>query len=194
MGAICCLVKAELPLHQGLSQNDDRKGQTFFRGGEERRESDRSRLNKCKKGVFTGGCSSVLWNKINASIKRRNQRGAPQRGVLSQIEESGTFLKSRILFSKEEFPFSKAGFFSQKRRSFLKSWACSETTSGTPDFARSIRPDVLSPVTRKLSSAKITGSLSNCRFQPSVSLSLVSTCHMQLAALRKLRAALSESA
>ncbi|KAM1535738.1 hypothetical protein ACFX1Z_014711 [Malus domestica] len=94
----------------------------------------------------------------------------------------------------EEFPFSKAGFFSQKRRSFLKSWACSETTSRTPDFARSIRPDVLSPVTRKLSPAKITGSLSKCRFQPSVSLSLVNVCHMQLAALRKLRAALSESA
>ncbi|TQD90483.1 hypothetical protein C1H46_023921 [Malus baccata] len=36
---------------------------------------------------------------------------------------------------------------------------------------------MLSSVTRKLSSAKITGSLSKRRFQPSVSLSLVSTCH-----------------
>ncbi|KAM1175261.1 hypothetical protein ACFX19_028284 [Malus domestica] len=29
MGAICCLEKAWMPLHQGLSQNDGRKGQTF---------------------------------------------------------------------------------------------------------------------------------------------------------------------
>ncbi|TQD68544.1 hypothetical protein C1H46_045923 [Malus baccata] len=34
MGAICCLVKAELPLHQGSSQNIDRKGLPFFRGAE----------------------------------------------------------------------------------------------------------------------------------------------------------------
>ena len=34
MGAICCLVKAELPLHHGSSQNDDRKGQTFSEGVE----------------------------------------------------------------------------------------------------------------------------------------------------------------
>ena len=134
MGAICCLVKAGLPLHHGSSQNDDRKGQTFFRGGEERRELDKSRLNKCKKGVFTGGSSSVLWNKINASIKRRNQRGAPQRSVLSQIEESG-------LLSQKPDSFLKRGV------SFLKKWACSETTSRTPDFKRSICPDVSSLVT-----------------------------------------------
>ncbi|KAM1787727.1 hypothetical protein ACFX11_038092 [Malus domestica] len=29
MGAICCLEKAWLPLQQGLSQNDGRRGQTF---------------------------------------------------------------------------------------------------------------------------------------------------------------------
>ncbi|KAM1729386.1 hypothetical protein ACFX12_019784 [Malus domestica] len=29
MGAICCLEKARLPLHQGSSHNDDRNGQTF---------------------------------------------------------------------------------------------------------------------------------------------------------------------
>ena len=72
----------------------------------------------------------MLWNKINASIKRRNQRGAPQRSVLSQIEESGllsqtpdsflkrgvSFLKSRILFSKEAFHFSKKVGLAQKPR------------------------------------------------------------------------------
>ncbi|KAM1339972.1 hypothetical protein ACFX2H_038428 [Malus domestica] len=61
-------------------------------------------------------------------------------------------------------PFSKAGFFSKKRTllsqkpdsflkrgvSFLKGWACSETTSRTPDFKRSICPDMSSLVTRKL--------------------------------------------
>ncbi|KAM1208903.1 hypothetical protein ACFX2J_014505 [Malus domestica] len=36
MGAICCLEKAGLPLHQGSSQNDGRKGQTFFRGVKEK--------------------------------------------------------------------------------------------------------------------------------------------------------------
>ena len=76
----------------------------------------------------------MLWNKINASIKRRNQRGAPQRSVLSQIEESG-------LLSQKSDSFLKRGV------SFLKGWACSETTSRTPDFKRSICPDVLSLVT-----------------------------------------------
>ena len=36
MGAICCLEKAWLSLLQGSSQNDGRKGQTFFRGVKER--------------------------------------------------------------------------------------------------------------------------------------------------------------
>ncbi|KAM1314698.1 hypothetical protein ACFX2F_018541 [Malus domestica] len=29
MGAICCLEQAWLPLHQGSSQNDNRRGHTF---------------------------------------------------------------------------------------------------------------------------------------------------------------------
>ena len=71
----------------------------------------------------------MLWNTISASIKRRNRRGAPQRSVRSQIEESGllsqtpdsflkrgvSFLKSRILFSKEAFHFSKNGLAQKPR-------------------------------------------------------------------------------
>ncbi|KAM1077504.1 hypothetical protein ACFX2J_024583 [Malus domestica] len=79
----------------------------------------------------------VLKCELNASIKRRNRRGAPQRSVLSQIEESG-------LLSQKPDSFLKRGV------SFLKGWACSETTSRTPDFKRSICPDVSSLVTRKL--------------------------------------------
>ena len=96
MGAIYCLVKAELPLHQCSSQNDDRKGQTFSEGVE------KEEIGQIQ---IIGGSSSVLWKKINASIKRRNQRGAPQKS------------KKRPLANRRvEAPFSKAGFFSQKRR------------------------------------------------------------------------------
>ncbi|KAM1282134.1 hypothetical protein ACFX2H_022532 [Malus domestica] len=72
----------------------------------------------------------------------------------------------------------RSQFKDRRGASFLKSWACSQTTD-----SRYRRVSAFSassaPVTRKLSFAKITGSLSKRQFQPSVSFSLVSTCHMQ---------------
>ena len=66
----------------------------------------------------------MSWNKIRASIKRRNgevllrdRRGAPQRSKTrsSQIEEaSSRKSKSQAPFSKGRFPFSKSHSFSQK--------------------------------------------------------------------------------
>ena len=124
------------------------------------KRSDWSRLKKCKKGVFTGGNSSVLWNKISAFIKRRNWRGTTQRSKRhsSDIEEASFCKSKKRSFLKSQTLFSKEAFLSQKPDSFIKSWACSETSSRPLDFKRSIFLDLSSLVTCTVSFAEITGS------------------------------------
>ncbi|KAM2122545.1 hypothetical protein ACFX1Q_020208 [Malus domestica] len=51
MGAICCLEKAWMPLHQGSSQNDDRRGQTFSKRLKRRAQKSKRRAQKSKRPI-----------------------------------------------------------------------------------------------------------------------------------------------
>ncbi|KAM1559965.1 hypothetical protein ACFX1X_003246 [Malus domestica] len=148
MGAICCLEKAELPLHQGSSQIDGRKGQTFFRGVKER--GDRTSQDR----------RSAKREFLQAKIQKCFERPAylykkSARDGISEIEEVSSEIEEAI--PKSKIP---------------KSVNCLS---------------LVSTHHTQLSFAKMTGSLSKHRFQPSVSLSLVSTCHMQSLPSTKLR-------
>ncbi|KAM2947668.1 hypothetical protein FF1_034777 [Malus domestica] len=186
-------------------------------------------------GVFTRGSSSVLWNKLNASIKRRNRRGAPQRSVLSQIEESGflsqkpdsflkrgvSVLKSRILFSKEAFHFLKAGLAQKPRaeprisKDQLSRRVVTCHTQIALRKSRAVCRSTNSEIEEGNSTVKDTLAFSKAGLQPTgkssfPDLSARVTCYLynrrcseleapipdinEESALRKLRAALSESA
>ncbi|KAM1206268.1 hypothetical protein PS1_006949 [Malus domestica] len=178
MGAICCLEKAGLPLHQGSSQNDGRKGQTFSEVLK-KEEVGQVKIVEVQEGSFYRQKFKCALNVLHTSIK---------------ISTRWNFRDRR-----GELRNRRGAFKNQRGASFLKSWACSETTANLlfqifphlshatsaldgiseieeviPDIGKtSAFPDVSTSVTCRVSFAKITGSLSK-HFSRRVNI-----CHMQ---------------
>ncbi|KAM1317838.1 hypothetical protein ACFX2H_003041 [Malus domestica] len=181
MGTICCLEKAGLPLHQGSSQNDGRMGQTFS----EVLKKDKVgqvKIVEVQEGSFYKQKFKCALNVLRTSIKiSTRQDFRDRRGELRNRRGQ---LKNR------------------RGASFLKSWACSETTANLlfqicPHLSHATSAldgiseieeasseieeasaflDVLASVTCRVSFAEITGSLSKRRFQISERHLLFQTC------------------
>ncbi|KAM1543716.1 hypothetical protein ACFX15_012836 [Malus domestica] len=144
MGTICCLEKVRLPLHQGSSQNDGRKGQTFSKVLK-REEVGQIKILEVQEGSF------YWWRfkcalELNASLYKnlhstelqkskrrllRNQRGVyflkswaaqKPRGSISEIEEAFAFSKAGLLKNHE------GRSQKSKRRLRSQKLGCSETT------------------------------------------------------------------
>ena len=114
MGAICCLEKAGLPLQQGSSQNDGRRGQTFSKVLKREEVGQIKILEvqewsfywwrfKCVLELNASPYKKLHSTELQTSKRRllRNRRGvcflkswAAQRprGPISEIEEAPTFL------------------------------------------------------------------------------------------------------
>ncbi|KAM1603260.1 hypothetical protein ACFX1Z_029882 [Malus domestica] len=173
MGAICCLEKTGLPLHQGSSQNDGRRGQTFSEMLK-KEEVGQVKIVEMQEGSFYKQKFKCALNVLRTSIK---------------ISTRWDFRDRR-----GELRNRRGQLKNQRGASFLKSWACLETMANLlfqiclhlshatsalngiseiekaiPDIGEaSAFPDVSASVTCKVSFAKITGSLSKRRFQPSI--------------------------
>ncbi|KAM2009047.1 hypothetical protein ACFX16_003876 [Malus domestica] len=138
MGAICCLEKAGLPLQQGSSQNDGRRGQTFSKVLKREEVGQIKILEvqewsfywwifKCALELNVSPYKNLHSTKLQKSKRRllRNRRGvcflkswATQRprGSISEIEEALAFSKAGLLKDHEgrsqkskRLAFSKAG-------------------------------------------------------------------------------------
>ncbi|KAM0959394.1 hypothetical protein TB2_024176 [Malus domestica] len=200
MGAICCLEKAGLPLHQGSSQNDGRRVQIF------------SKVLK-KEAV---GQIKILEVQEGSSYKRKFKCSLKRNACLYKNQHSTGFQRSKrraqnlkrpIQKIEEVLTFSKVGL-AQKPRVNLPFQTCphlSHATSALDGAQKSNRPiqkskrqsqkskrhlafpDALAPFTLKLSFAEITGNLSKRRPQISKrrhsfsALSTHVTCTLSLA-------------
>ncbi|KAM0955912.1 hypothetical protein ACFX2A_024748 [Malus domestica] len=102
MGAICCLEKVELPLHQGSSQNDGRKGQTFFRGVKERRgRTSQDRRNA--KREFLQAEIQVCFERPAYLYKKQHVMGFQRSKRRAQKSKRPTKkIKEALAFSKAE--------------------------------------------------------------------------------------------
>ncbi|KAM2054387.1 hypothetical protein ACFX1T_003918 [Malus domestica] len=125
MGAICCLEKAGLPLQQGLSQNDGRRGQTFSKVLK-REEVGQIKILEVQEWSFYWWrfkCALELnaspYKKLHSTelqtSKRRLLRN--RRGACSEIEEAFAFSKAGLLRDHEGDLINRRGVC------FLKSWA-----------------------------------------------------------------------
>ncbi|KAM1636365.1 hypothetical protein PS2_013983 [Malus domestica] len=115
MGAICCLEKKGLPLHQGSSQNDDRRGQTFSKVLKER-EIGQIKILEVQEWSF-------YKRKFKCALKRTV--------CLYKISTRRDFSDRR-----GELRIQRGQFKNRRGASFLKSWARLETTgqSSFPDL------------------------------------------------------------
>ncbi|KAM2138376.1 hypothetical protein ACFX1Q_010433 [Malus domestica] len=108
MGAICCLEKVGLPLHQGSSQNDGRRGQTFSEVLK-KEEVGQVKIIEVQEGRFYRQKFKCALNVLRTSIKISTRRDFRDRR--GELRNRRGQLKNQI------------------GASFLKSWACSETTT-----------------------------------------------------------------
>ncbi|KAM1492880.1 hypothetical protein ACFX10_024737 [Malus domestica] len=109
MGAICCLEKAWLPLQQGSSQNDGRKGQTFSKVLNREEVGQIKILEVQEESFYWWRFKCAL--ELNASLyknlhstelqksKRRLLRN--RRGACSEIEEAPAQKSKRRLLSQK---------------------------------------------------------------------------------------------
>ncbi|KAM1889765.1 hypothetical protein ACFX13_047717 [Malus domestica] len=124
MGAICCLEKAWLPLQQGSSQNDGRRGQTFSKVLK-REEVGQIKILEVQEWSF------YWWRfkcalELNASLYKNLYSTALQkskRRLLSQklgcSETTRRLLSQKLGCSKT----TKADLRNRRGACFLKSWA-----------------------------------------------------------------------
>ncbi|KAM1556673.1 hypothetical protein ACFX15_039629 [Malus domestica] len=178
MGAICCLEKPGLPLHQGSSQNDDQRGQTFSK------VLKKEKVRQIK----------ILEVQERSFYKRKFKCGLKRTVCLYKNQHSTRFQKSKrraqnlkrpIQKIEEVLVFSKAGL-AQKPRANLPFQTCphlSHATSALDGAQKSKKPiqkskrqaqkskrhfaflDMSAPITCKLSFAEIKGNLSKRRSQ-----------------------------
>ena len=165
MGAIWCLEKVGLPLHQGSSQNDDRRGQTFSEVLK-KEEVGQVKIVEVQEGSFYRQKFKCDLNVLRTSIK---------------ISTRWDFR-----YQRGELRNRRGQLKNQRGASFLKSWACSETTTNllfqicphlshatsaldgileieeaSSDIGEAFAfPNVSASVTCRVSFAEITGSLS----------------------------------
>ncbi|KAM2425290.1 hypothetical protein ACFX1W_022746 [Malus domestica] len=108
MGAICCLEKVGLPLHQGSSQNDCRRGQTFSELLK-KEEVRQVKIVEVQEGSFYKQKFKCALNVLRTSIKISTQWDFRAR--------------------RGELRNRRGQLKNQRGASFLKSWACLETTA-----------------------------------------------------------------
>ncbi|KAM1020350.1 hypothetical protein ACFX15_040856 [Malus domestica] len=153
MGAICCLEKAGLPLQQGSSQNDGRRGQTFSKVLKREEVGQIKILEvqewsfywwifKCALELNVSPYKNLHSTKLQKSKRRllRNRRGvcflkswAAQRprGSISEIEEALAFSKAGMLRdhkgrsqkSKRHLLFQPCQHLSHAHSALRKLWA-----------------------------------------------------------------------
>ncbi|KAM3012108.1 hypothetical protein FF2_030733 [Malus domestica] len=184
MCAICCLEKAGLPLQQGSSQNDGRRGQTFSKVLKREEVGQIKILEvqewsfywwrfKCALELNASPYKNLHSTKLQKSKRRllRNRRGA-----CSEIEEAFAFSKAGLLRDHEgRSQKSKRRLLSQKlgcskttkvdlrnrRACFLKSWAAQRLRGPISEIEEAHTfPALSAPVTRTLSFVEIMGILS----------------------------------
>ena len=125
MGTICCLEKAWLPLQQGSSQNDGRRGQTFSKVLK-RKEVGQIKILEMQEGSF-------YWWRFKCALELNTSLYKNLHSM--ELQKS----KRRLLRNRKGFAFSKTGLLrdhegrSQKSKKhllrnrrgvcFLKSWA-----------------------------------------------------------------------
>ncbi|KAM0956300.1 hypothetical protein ACFX2A_025092 [Malus domestica] len=178
MGAICCLEKAGLPLHQGSSQNNGRRVQIFSKVLK-KEEVGQIKILEVQEGSF-------YKRKFKCSLKRtaclyKNQHLT---GFQRSKRRAQNF-KRPIQKIEEVLAFSKAGLAQKPRanRPFQTCPHLSHATSALDGAQKSKRPiqkskrqaqkserhlafpDASAPVTHKLSFAEITGNLLKRRSQ-----------------------------
>ena len=110
MGAICCLEKAGLPLQQGSSQNDGRRGQTFSKVLK-RKEVGQIKILEMQEGSF-------YWWRFKCALELN---ASPYKNLHStELQKS----KRRLLRNRRGVCFLKS-WAAQRPRDvcFLKSWA-----------------------------------------------------------------------
>ncbi|KAM2517574.1 hypothetical protein PS1_032465 [Malus domestica] len=123
MGAICCLEKAWLPLQQGSSQNDRRRGQTFSKVLK-REEVGQIKILEVQEGSFywwRSKCAlelnASLYKNLHSTELQKSKRRLPKnqrsvcflkswvaqrpRGPISEIEEAFSFSKVGLLKDHE---------------------------------------------------------------------------------------------
>ena len=134
MGAICCLEKAGLPLHQGSSQNDGRRGQTFSKVLK-REEVGQIKILEVQEWSF-------YWWRFKCALELN---ASPYKNLHStELQKS----KRRLL---------------RNRRGvcFLKSWAAQRPRGPISEIEEAPAFSASSaPVTCTISFAEITGNLS----------------------------------
>ncbi|KAM1721605.1 hypothetical protein ACFXTI_022860 [Malus domestica] len=165
MGAICCLEKKGLPLHQGSSQNDDRRGQTFSKVLK-KEEIGQIKILEVQEGSFHKRKFKCALKRTTCLYKKSALDG------ISEIEEASSEFEGANSKIEEVLAFSKAGLTKKKTTGDLPFQTCphlSHATSTLDEAQKSKRhlafPDASAPVTRKLSFAEITGNLSKHRSQ-----------------------------
>ena len=95
MGAICCLEKAGLPLHQGSSQNDGRRGQTFSKVLK-KEEVGQIKILEVQEGSFYKRKFKCALKRIACLYKKSALDG------ISEIEEASSEFKEAIQKSKRQ--------------------------------------------------------------------------------------------
>ncbi|KAM1115923.1 hypothetical protein TB1_006042 [Malus domestica] len=143
MGVICCLEKAWLPLQQGSSQNDGRRGQTFSKVLKRKEVGQIKILEMQEMSFYWWRFKCAL--ELNTSLyknphsmelhksKRRLLRN--RKGVCFLKNWAAQRPRGPISRIKEAFAFSKAGLLKDhkgrsqksKRRLLSQKLGCSET-------------------------------------------------------------------
>ena len=162
MGAICCLEKAGLPLQQGSSQNDGRRGQTFSKVLK-REEVGQIKILEVQEWSF------YWWRfkcalELNVSLYKNlhsTELQKSKRRLLSQklgcSETTRRLLSQKLGCSKT----TKADLRNRRGARFLKSWAPQRPRGLISEIEEAPTfPALSAPVTRTLSFAEIMGILS----------------------------------
>ncbi|KAM1362637.1 hypothetical protein PS2_031097 [Malus domestica] len=147
MGAICCLEKAGLPLHQDSSQNDGRMVQTFSKVLK-KEEVGQIKTLEVQEGSFYKRKFKCALKRTACLYKKKNRHSTGFQRSKRQAQNSKTPIqKSKRQAQNSKTPIQKSKRQAQKSEKHLAF------------------PDALAPVTRKLSFAEITGNLSKRRSQ-----------------------------
>ncbi|KAM2739271.1 hypothetical protein EV2_033404 [Malus domestica] len=169
MGAICCLEKARLPLQQGSSQNDGRRGQTFSKvlKREEVGQIDILEVQewsfywwifKCALELNVSPYKNLHSTKLQKSKRRllSQKLGCSETTRVDLRNRRGVCLLKSWAAQRPRRPISEI-----EEACFLKSWAAQRPRGPISEIEEAPTfPALSAPVTRTLSFAEIMGILS----------------------------------
>ncbi|KAM1295940.1 hypothetical protein ACFX1Q_016625 [Malus domestica] len=187
MGAICCLEKAGLPLHQGSNQNDSRRVQTFSKLLK-KEEVEQIKILEVQEGSFykrkfkcaLKRTACLYKNQHSTGFQRSKRRAQNSKRPIQKSKRKTQKSDKHLAFPDALAPVTRKLTFAKITGNLLK--CQSQISKRRQSFSASS-----APVTRKLSFAEITGNLSKRRSQISKrrqsfsALSTPVTCTLSLA-------------